>query len=51
MQWDLWYELAVLEMSELSDPTKEKRVEPEKCQAVCAPAAEESAEVEPATPA
>ncbi|HEY7254169.1 MAG TPA: hypothetical protein VIG37_27025 [Methylomirabilota bacterium] len=24
MQWDVWYDLRVLEMSELSDPGKEK---------------------------
>jgi hypothetical protein len=27
MQWDVWYDLMVLEMSELSDPGKEKLIE------------------------
>jgi len=26
MQWDIWYDLAVLEMVELGDPAKEKVV-------------------------
>jgi hypothetical protein len=27
MQWDVWYDLMVLEMSDLSDPGKEKLIE------------------------
>ncbi|HME94875.1 MAG TPA: hypothetical protein VKN16_11730 [Methylomirabilota bacterium] len=27
MQWDVWYDLMVLEMAELSDPGKEKLME------------------------
>ena len=30
MHWDIWYDLAVLELSELSDPAKGKLVEAEK---------------------
>jgi hypothetical protein len=37
MHWDVWYDLAVLEMSELS----EKLVEAEKAQALSEPDAEE----------
>lgn len=37
MHWDVWYDLAVLEMSELS----EKLVEAEKAQALPEPEAEE----------
>ncbi len=37
MHWDIWYDLAVLELSELADPAKEKLVEAEKAQAVNLP--------------
>jgi hypothetical protein len=46
MHWDVWYDLAILELSELSDPAKEKLVEAEKAQGPPAPEAEE-----PPTPA
>jgi len=46
MHWDVWYDLAVLELSELSDPAKEKLVEAERAQGPPAPEAEE-----PPTPA
>jgi len=46
MHWDVWYNLAVLELSELSDPAKEKLLEAEKAQGPPAPEAEE-----PSTPA
>ncbi|HEY7654033.1 MAG TPA: hypothetical protein VIG07_14520 [Methylomirabilota bacterium] len=45
MHWDVWYDLAVLELSELSDPSKEKLIEAEKTQCPSAPEADE-----PATP-
>ncbi len=41
MHWDIWYDLAVLELSELSDPAKGKLVEAEKAQGALAPEAEE----------
>ncbi len=40
MQWDIWYDLAVLELSELGDPAKEKLVEAEKAQGVSLPDAQ-----------
>ncbi|HUM14409.1 MAG TPA: hypothetical protein VL086_01875 [Candidatus Nitrosotalea sp.] len=42
---DVWYDLAVLELSELSDPGREKLIEAERAQATPEPAAEESLEV------
>jgi hypothetical protein len=45
MQWDVWYDLAVLELSELSDPSRERLVEAE--QAQCPVLADEG---EPARP-
>jgi len=41
MHWDIWYDLAVLELSELSDPAKEKLLEAEKAQGPPAPEDEE----------
>ena len=37
MQWDTWYDLAVLELSELSDPARAKLVEAEKAQEATLP--------------
>jgi hypothetical protein len=37
MHWDIWYDLAVLELSELSDPAKEKLVEAERAQGATLP--------------
>ena len=51
MQWDLWYDLAVLEMSELSDPAKERLIEAEKEHAQPEADAEESPEATAETPA
>ena len=44
MNWDVWYDLAVLELSDRSDPAKEKLVEAERAQATPGPIAEEPAE-------
>ncbi len=41
MQWDIWYDLAVLEMAELGDPAKEKLAAAEKAQAAATPDEEE----------
>ena len=41
MHWDVWYNLAVLELSELSGPAKEKLLEAEKAQGPPAPEDEE----------
>lgn len=49
MHWDVWYDLVVLELSELSDPAKGKLVEAQKAQGAPAPEAEEPpASAEPA---
>jgi len=42
MQLDLWYDLAVLEMSGLSDPGQDKLLEAEHAQCPLAAALEES---------
>ncbi len=47
MQWDIWYDLAVLEMVELGDPAKEKLVAAEKAQNPTAPDPEEPLDTEP----
>ena len=41
MQWDIWYDLAVLKMVELGDPAKEKLVAAEKAQPPATPDEEE----------
>jgi len=46
MHWDVWYDLTVRELSDLSDLAKEKLAEAEKAQGPPAPEAEE-----PPTPA
>ena len=51
MHWDVWYDLAVRELCELSDPAKEKLVEAEKAQGVAAPEAEEPASPKSEEPA
>ncbi|HKW96056.1 MAG TPA: hypothetical protein VJX92_29480 [Methylomirabilota bacterium] len=37
MQWDIWYDLAVLELVELGDPAKEKLAVAEKAQEQATP--------------
>jgi hypothetical protein len=51
MHWDVWYDLAVRELSELSDPAREKLVEAEKAQGQPAPEAEEPASPKSEEPA
>ncbi len=46
MHWDIWYDLAVLELSELSDPSKEKRLEAEQARCSSVPEAEDKMEQE-----
>jgi hypothetical protein len=47
MQWDIWYDLAVLELVERGDPAKEKLVAAEKAQASAPPDEEEPLDSEP----
>ena len=47
MQWDVWYDLAVLEMSELSDPAKGKLIEAEQDQTLPATDAEDESAATP----
>ena len=41
MPWDSWYDLAIRELSDLSDPAKEKLVEAEQALPEPAPEAED----------
>ncbi len=45
MQWDIWYDLAVLELSGLGDPARQKLAEAEKARGPVAPDVEEPVDV------